>query len=139
MPRSLKIVFMSRFITAASMFEFAFLHTQSYGESYFSFVNGQYTADGGTHLSAFREGILKGVNEYAKKNFQGVDVREGIVGTILVKVKDPVFESQTKNKLGNTELRAPSYKRSKTQSSISCIKIQLRPISSLSVLSLTRS
>jgi DNA gyrase subunit B/topoisomerase-4 subunit B len=85
--------------------EFAFLHTQSYGESYFSFVNGQYTSDGGTHLSAFREGILKGVNEYAKKNFQGVDVREGIVGTILIKLKDPVFESQTKNKLGNTEIR----------------------------------
>jgi len=87
--------------------EFAFLHTQSYGESYFSFVNGQYTSDGGTHLSAFREGILKGVNEYAKKNFQGVDVREGIFGTVLVRVKEPVFESQTKNKLGNTELRAP--------------------------------
>lgn len=87
--------------------EFAFLHTQSYGESYFSFVNGQYTSDGGTHLSAFREGILKGVNEYAKKNFQGVDVREGIVGTILVKLKDPIFESQTKNKLGNTEIRGP--------------------------------
>ena len=89
------------------MLEFAFLHTQSYGESYFSFVNGQYTADGGTHLSAYREGILKGVNEFAKKNFQGVDVREGIVGTIFVKVKDPIFESQTKNKLGNTELRGP--------------------------------
>lgn len=87
--------------------EFAFLHTGSYGETYFSFVNGQYTADGGSHLSAFREGILKGVNEFAKKNFQGVDVREGIVGTILVKVKDPVFESQTKNKLGNTDIRAP--------------------------------
>lgn len=87
--------------------EFAFLHTQSYGESYFSFVNGQYTADGGTHLSAFREGILKGVNEFTKKNFQGVDVREGIIGTILVKVKDPLFESQTKNKLGNSELRSP--------------------------------
>lgn len=87
--------------------EFALLHTQSYGETYFSFVNGQYTADGGTHLSAFREGILKGVNEYAKKNFQGVDVREGIVATILVRVKDPIFESQTKNKLGNTELRGP--------------------------------
>jgi DNA gyrase subunit B/topoisomerase-4 subunit B len=87
--------------------EFAFLHTHSYGESYFSFVNGQYTADGGTHLSAFREGILKGVNEFTKKNFQGVDIREGMVGTILVRVKDPVFESQTKNKLGNTELRAP--------------------------------
>ncbi|MBS4168911.1 DNA topoisomerase IV subunit B [Parachlamydia sp. AcF125] len=87
--------------------EFALLHTQSYGESYFSFVNGQYTSDGGTHLSAFREGILKGVNEYSKKNFQGVDLREGIVGTVAVRVKDPVFESQTKNKLGNTELRGP--------------------------------
>jgi topoisomerase IV subunit B len=87
--------------------EFAFLHSSSYGETYFSFVNGQYTQDGGTHLSAFREGILKGVNEYAKSNFQGVDVREGIVGTILIKVKDPVFESQTKNKLSNNEIRAP--------------------------------
>jgi len=85
--------------------EFAFLHTSSYGETYFSFVNGQYTQDGGTHLSAFREGILKGVNDYAKKNFQGVDVREGIVGTILIKLKDPVFESQTKNKLSNIDIR----------------------------------
>lgn len=86
--------------------EFAFLHSSSYGETYFSFVNGQYTQDGGTHLSAFREGILKGINEYTKKNFQGVDVREGMVGTILVKVKDPIFESQTKNKLSNNEIRA---------------------------------
>jgi topoisomerase IV subunit B len=87
--------------------EFAFLHSSSYGETYFSFVNGQYTQDGGTHLSAFREGILKGVNEYGKKNFQGVDIRDGIVGSILVKVKDPIFESQTKNKLSNNEIRAP--------------------------------
>lgn len=86
--------------------EFAFVHTHNYGESYFSFVNGQHTSDGGSHLSAFREGLLKGVNEYAKKNFQGVDVREGIVGTILVKIKEPMFESQTKNKLGNVEIRA---------------------------------
>jgi topoisomerase-4 subunit B len=85
--------------------EFAFLHTSGYGETYFSFVNGQYTADGGTHLSALREGLLKGVNEYAKKNFQGVDVRDGIVGAILIKIKDPVFESQTKNKLSNGEIR----------------------------------
>lgn len=85
--------------------EFAFLHTQNYGENYFSFVNGQYTSDGGTHLSAFREGILKGINEFSKKNFQGVDVREGIVATILVRVKEPIFESQTKNKLGNTDIR----------------------------------
>jgi topoisomerase-4 subunit B len=86
--------------------EFALLHTTSYGESYFSFVNGQFTADGGTHLSAFKEGILKGVNEYCKKSFQGVDVREGLFGAILVKVKEPIFESQTKNKLSNTEIRA---------------------------------
>ncbi len=87
--------------------EFAFLHGPNYGETYFSFVNGQYTQDGGTHLSAFREGILKGINEYAKKNFQGVDVREGIIGAVLIKVKDPVFESQTKNKLSNSEIRGP--------------------------------
>ncbi len=87
--------------------EFAFLHASSYGETYFSFVNGQYTRDGGTHLSAFREGILKGINDFAKKNFQGIDIREGIVGAILVKVKDPIFESQTKNKLSNNEIRGP--------------------------------
>ena len=87
--------------------EFAFLHTGSYGESHFSFVNGQYTADGGTHLSAFREGLLKGVNAFAGKNYQGIDVREGVVSALLVKVKEPVFESQTKNKLGNTDLRGP--------------------------------
>jgi topoisomerase IV subunit B len=87
--------------------EFAFVHAQNFGESYFSFVNGQHTADGGVHLSAFREGLLKGVNEFSKKNYQGVDVREGIIGTILVRVKEPIFESQTKNKLGNSELRAP--------------------------------
>lgn len=94
--------------------EFAFLHTQSYGETYFSFVNGQYTSDGGTHLSAFREGLLKGVNEFAQKNFQGIDLREGMVGTVLVKVKDPIFESQTKNKLGNTDIRVPLVQEIKT-------------------------
>jgi len=87
--------------------EFAFVHTQNYGETHFSFVNGQHTSDGGTHLSAFREGVLKGVNDYAKKNFQGVDVREGMVGAFSCKVKEPVFESQTKNKLSNTDIRLP--------------------------------
>ena len=85
--------------------EFAITHTQNYGETYFGFVNGQYTSDGGTHLSAFREGLLKGVNEFYKKNFSGVDVREGIAGAIAIRIKNPVFESQTKNKLGNTEIR----------------------------------
>ena len=85
--------------------EIAFTHTQNYGEAYFSFVNGQYTSDGGTHQSAFREGFLKGVNEFFKKNFSGQDVREGLTGAISIKLKSPVFESQTKNKLGNTEIR----------------------------------
>jgi topoisomerase-4 subunit B len=85
--------------------EFAFTHTQAYGENYRSFVNGQFTSDGGTHLSAFREGILKGVNEFYKKNYSGVDVRDGIAGAIAIKLKNPIFESQTKNKLGNTEIR----------------------------------
>ena len=85
--------------------EFAFTHTVSYGETHFSFVNGQYTSDGGAHQSAFREGILKGVNEFYKKNFNGIDVRESISGAVAVKLKAPVFESQTKNKLGNTDIR----------------------------------
>jgi topoisomerase-4 subunit B len=86
--------------------ECAFTHTTNYGENYFSFVNGQYTNDGGTHQSAFREGILKGVTEFSGKNFAGEDVRDGIIGAVSVKVKEPVFESQTKNKLGSTEVRA---------------------------------
>jgi DNA gyrase subunit B/topoisomerase-4 subunit B len=87
--------------------EFCFTHTNSrYGETFFSFVNGQYTSDGGTHLSAFREGLLKAVNEFAKAKFEGDDVRECMVGAVSIRLKDPVFESQTKNKLGNTELRA---------------------------------
>ncbi|MCI5222422.1 MAG: type IIA DNA topoisomerase subunit B, partial [Candidatus Electrothrix sp. AR4] len=86
--------------------EFAFTHTDDYGETYYSFVNGTYTSEGGTHLSAFREGILKGVNEFSGKKYTGKDVRDGIVGTLAVKVQEPVFESQTKNKLGNTDIRA---------------------------------
>ncbi|HMD69564.1 MAG TPA: DNA topoisomerase IV subunit B [Chitinivibrionales bacterium] len=85
--------------------EFAFTHTATYGETYFSFVNGQLTSDGGTHLSAFREGVLKGIQEFYKKDYSGLDVREGMAGAIAVKLKAPVFESQTKNKLGNTEIR----------------------------------
>ncbi|WP_457576921.1 DNA topoisomerase IV subunit B [Desulfomarina sp.] len=86
--------------------EFAFAHTDSFGDTYFTFVNGTYTSEGGTHLSAFREGILKGINEYAGRKFVNKDVRDGIVGTLAIKIKDPVFESQTKNKLGNTEIRS---------------------------------
>ena len=87
-------------------FEFAFSHGNAYGETYFSFVNGQYTNDGGSHQSAFREGLLKGVNEFAKKSYAGEDVRDGIVAAIAVKLQDPVFESQTKNKLGSSDVRS---------------------------------
>jgi DNA gyrase subunit B/topoisomerase-4 subunit B len=86
--------------------EFAFTHTNRFSEDYYSFVNGQYTNDGGTHLSAFREGLLRGVNDFAKKKFSGDDVREGLLGAIAIRLKDPIFESQTKNKLGNTDIRS---------------------------------
>ena len=85
--------------------KFAFTHTNTYGENYFSFVNGQYTSDGGTHLNAFKEGFIKGVNDFFHESYKSEDIREGITAAILVKVKDPVFESQTKNKLGNTDIR----------------------------------
>jgi len=86
--------------------EFAFTHTTNYGENYFSFVNGQYTSDGGTHLSAFKEGFLKGINEYFRKNYKSEDVREGTAAAVAIKLQSPIFESQTKNKLGNTEIRS---------------------------------
>lgn len=85
--------------------EFAFTHTHAYGETYWSFVNGQHTHDGGTHQSAFREGLLKAVNEFAGKNFAGEDVRDGLLGAIAIKLQDPVFEAQTKTKLGSIEVR----------------------------------
>ena len=91
--------------------DFAFTHTNRFSEEYYSFVNGQFTTDGGTHLSAFREGVLKGINEFSKTKFDGDDVREGLLGAVAVRLKDPVFESQTKNKLGNTELRGPLVTR----------------------------
>ncbi|MDR3355578.1 MAG: type IIA DNA topoisomerase subunit B [Spirochaetaceae bacterium] len=86
--------------------EFAFTHTNNYGEAYFSFVNGQHTSDGGTHLSAFKEGMLKGVQAYFKKDYRSEDIREGATAAIAVKLKNPVFESQTKNKLGNSDIRS---------------------------------
>ncbi len=91
---------------AGKTLEFCFTHSNSrYGETFYSFVNGQYTSDGGTHLSAFREGLLKAANEYCNGKFEGDDVREAMVGAVAIRLKDPMFESQTKNKLGNTEIR----------------------------------
>ncbi|MDR3170518.1 MAG: type IIA DNA topoisomerase subunit B [Treponema sp.] len=86
--------------------EFAFTHTNNYGEEYFSFVNGQFTSDGGTHLSAFKEGFLKGIQTYFKKDYRSEDIREGTIATVAIKLKNPIFESQTKNKLGNSDIRA---------------------------------
>lgn len=85
--------------------EFSFTHSNAYGENSFSFVNGQFTSDGGTHLSAFKEGFLKGVNEFYRKNYKSEDVREGMAAAVAVKIQDPIFESQTKNKLGNTDVK----------------------------------
>jgi topoisomerase IV subunit B len=96
----------------SKLLEFCFTHSNSrYGETFYSFVNGQFTSDGGTHLSAFREGLLKAVNEYANARFDGDDVRESMVGAVAIRLKDPVFESQTKNKLGNTEIRTDLVNR----------------------------
>jgi topoisomerase-4 subunit B len=88
-----------------SQIEFSFTHTNNYGEEYFSFVNGQFTSDGGTHLSAFKEGFLKGIQAFFKKDYKSEDVREGTAAAVAVKLKNPVFESQTKNKLGNADIR----------------------------------
>ncbi|MDR2394805.1 MAG: type IIA DNA topoisomerase subunit B [Treponema sp.] len=86
--------------------EFAFTHTMNYGEAYFSFVNGQYTSDGGTHLSAFKEGFLKGIQAYCKKEYRSEDIREGLSAAVAIKLQNPIFESQTKNKLGNGDIRS---------------------------------
>ena len=91
--------------------EIALTHTQRFSETHYSFVNGQYTSDGGTHLSAFREGVLKAVNDFTKKKYEGDDVREGLVGAVAIRLKEPIFESQTKNKLGNTEIRGELVKK----------------------------
>ena len=94
------------FLYSDKTMEVAFTHTNRFSEEYYSFVNGQYTSDGGTHLSAFREALLRGINDFANKKFSGDDVREGVLGAVAIRLKEPVFESQTKNKLGNTEIRS---------------------------------
>jgi topoisomerase-4 subunit B len=81
--------------------EMCITHGEQYGEEYYSFVNGQYTTQGGTHLAAFREAIVKTVREYYKKDFEASDVRGSIIGAIAIRVQEPVFESQTKTKLGS--------------------------------------
>lgn len=90
----------------ADEIEFALTHNSAYGEEYYSFVNGQNTIHGGTHLQAFREGVVKGVREFFNKNFDATDVRASIVGAIAIRVQEPVFESQTKTKLGSTQMES---------------------------------
>lgn len=84
--------------------EIAFTHEEQYGEEYYSFVNGQYTTQGGTHLAAFREAIVRTVREFYKKEFDASDVRGSIVAAISIRVQEPVFESQTKTKLGSQNM-----------------------------------
>ena len=84
--------------------ELAMTHNHQYGEEHYSFVNGQYTVQGGTHLLAFREAVVKTVREFYKKDFDTVDIREAIVAAISIRIQEPVFESQTKTKLGTDKL-----------------------------------
>ncbi|NDV77365.1 DNA topoisomerase IV subunit B [Dysgonomonas sp. 511] len=84
--------------------EVVITHTDQYGEEYYSFVNGQHTTQGGTHQSAFRESLSRVIKEYYTKNFDYADIRSGIVAAISVKVEEPVFESQTKTKLGSKDM-----------------------------------
>lgn len=84
--------------------EVALTHGNQYGEEYYSFVNGQNTTQGGTHLAAFREGIVRGVRDFYKKDFDAADIRASIVGAIAIRVQEPVFESQTKTKLGSINM-----------------------------------
>ena len=86
--------------------EIAFTHTNQYGEEYHSFVNGQHTTQGGTHQSAFKEHIAKTIKEFYDKNYEYTDIRNGLVAAVAINVEEPVFESQTKIKLGST-LMAP--------------------------------
>ncbi len=84
--------------------EIAFTHGNQYGEDYYSFVNGQHTAQGGTHLAAFRESLVRTVREFYKKDFDPSDVRASIIAAFSIKVEEPIFESQTKTKLGSKDI-----------------------------------
>jgi topoisomerase-4 subunit B len=92
--------------------EVAFTHGNHYGEEYWSFVNGQHTTMGGTHLAAFREALVETVRNHFKKDFDAADIRQSIDAAIAIRVQEPVFESQTKTKLGSTDLgpKGPSIK-----------------------------
>ena len=84
--------------------EVALTHNTQYGEEYYAFVNGQFTTQGGTHLAAFKEAVVKTVRDFYKKDFDATDIRASIVGAIAIRVQEPVFESQTKTKLGSQQV-----------------------------------
>ena len=84
--------------------ECALTHTNNYGEEYYSFVNGQYTTQGGTHLAAYKEAIVKAVRDFFKKDYDATDIRASVAGAIAIRVQEPVFESQTKTKLGSLNI-----------------------------------
>ncbi len=87
--------------------EIIFTHTNRFGEQYHSFVNGQYTTDGGTHLTAFKEALTKALNDYdPKKKFDGDDIRDGLIGAVSIRIMNPVFEGQTKIKFVMNDIRA---------------------------------
>ena len=86
--------------------EVAFTHGRTYGEDYYSFVNGQHTTQGGTHHSAFRESVARVIKDFYNKNYEASDIRQSIVAAVSVKVMEPIFESQTKTKLGSQEVEA---------------------------------
>lgn len=84
--------------------EIAFSHANQYGEEYYSFVNGQNTTQGGTHLAAFKESVVKTIRDFYKKDFDASDVRSAIISAVAIRVQEPVFESQTKTKLGSNDV-----------------------------------
>jgi len=84
--------------------EMAMTHGNQYGEDYYTFVNGQHTVQGGTHLTAFREAIVKTVREFYRKDFDASDIRSSIIAALSIKIEEPVFESQTKTKLGSKDM-----------------------------------
>ena len=86
--------------------EIALTHGKEYGEDYYSYVNGQHTTQGGTHLQAYKEAIVKTIREYFKKEFEASDIRMSVVAAISIKVEEPIFESQTKTKLGSKDMGA---------------------------------
>jgi len=93
--------------------EVAMTHVNQYGETYYAFVNGQHTTQGGTHLQAFREAYVKTIREFFNKNFDSSDIRASIIAAVSIKIEEPIFESQTKTKLGSKDIgpKGPSVSR----------------------------